>query len=73
MLGIRPQAEFKKVIYVGHMNAVLFKTWSKCTFFRIFFMSLYIVFRYFKTMQTVYFFERGESQLSPGTKILKIR
>ena len=32
-----------------------------------------IVFRYLKTMQTIYFFERGDSQLFPGTEILKIR
>jgi len=38
-----------------------------------FYIFLYIVFRYFKTMQTENVFERGESQLSPGTKILKIR
>ena len=36
-------------------------------------MSIYNVFPFLKTMQTLYFFERGDAQLFPDTKILKIR
>ena len=36
-------------------------------------MPLYIVFHYLKTMQAKNVVERGDSQLFPGTKILKIR
>ena len=50
-----------------------FKTVSKGSFLEISVYWIYIVFRYLKTMQTIYFFERGDSQLFPGTKILKIR
>ena len=55
------------------MNVVIFKTVSKVCFLEILCMPIYIAFRYFKTMQTLYFFERGASQLFPDTKILEIR
>ena len=42
-------------------------------FSRIFYMSIYIVFRYLKTTQTLYYFERRDSQLFPDTKIIEIR
>ena len=36
-------------------------------------MSIYNVFPFLKTMQTLYFLERGDAQLFPDTKILKFR
>ena len=42
MLGIRPQAGSEKVIYVGHMNEVYYKTVVGYPFFKDFYIFLYI-------------------------------